>query len=175
MSAVDMSVLDEARLSELDAFIESREDVEGSLIGILHHAQNLFGYLPEALQVYIGRKTGISTAKIYGVVTFYSFFNTEPRGKHTISVCMGTACFVKGAEDILSALKEELDVELGEITKDGMFMVEQVHCLGACSLAPVLSIDGHVYGKVKKDQLHSIIEGYYISESSEGREAVHVD
>lgn len=166
--SVDFSLLREEDLAELDAYIDGVEDKEGSLIAILHRAQSIFGYLPEALQVHIARKTGISTAKVFGVVTFYSFFNMKPRAKHTIQVCMGTACFVKGAEGLLEGLKEELGTDIGEITSDGMFMVEQVHCLGACSLAPVIFVDGNVHGKVNRDELPKIIESYYVTAAEEG-------
>lgn len=162
-------MLDAKKLNELDAYIDNIADKEGHLIAILHHAQGLFGYLPKELQVYIAKKTGVATAKIYGVVTFYSFFTMKPRGKHTISVCMGTACFVKGAERILDVIREELGVEIGQMTEDGMFMLEQVHCLGACSLAPVIAIDGHIYGHMTRDKVKEVLASYYIVEEEEAQ------
>lgn len=127
---MNYEMLDRNKLNELDAYIESFEDKPSHLIMILHRAQGLFGYLPKELQIYVAEKTGVPAAKVYGVVTFYSFFTMKPKGRHTISVCMGTACFVKGGERILDVVKDELGVEVGQMTEDGMFTLEQVHCLG---------------------------------------------
>ena len=161
---MNYEMLDRNKLNELDAYIESFEDKPSHLIMILHRAQGLFGYLTKELQIYVAEKTGVPAAKVYGVVTFYSFFTMKPKGRHTISVCMGTACFVKGGERILDVVKDELGVEVGQMTEDGMFTLEQVHCLGACSLAPVISIDGKVYGHVTRDKVKEIIQSYYIEE-----------
>lgn len=161
---MNLEFLEEAKIAELDRFIEEVSDPEGQLISILHKAQSIFGYLPKEVQMHIAKKTGVSTSKIYGVVTFYSLFTMKPRGRHMISVCMGTACFVKGAERVLEAIEKKLGIALGEMTKDGMFMLEQVHCLGACSLAPVISIDGKVYGHVTPEKVKDIIDSYYILE-----------
>ena len=161
---MNYEMLDRNKLNELDAYIESFEDKPSHLIMILHRAQGLFVYLPKELQIYVAEKTGVPAAKVYGVVTFYSFFTMKPKGRHTISVCMGTACFVKGGERILDVVKDELGVEVGQMTEDGMFTLEQVHCLGACSLAPVISIDGKVYGHVTRDKVKEIIQSYYIEE-----------
>ena len=161
---MNYEMLDRNKLNELDAYIESFEDKPSHLIMILHRAQGLFGYLPKELQIYVAEKTGVPAAKVYGVVTFYSFFTMKPKGRHTISVCMGTACFVKGGERILDVVKDELGVEVGQMTEDGMFTLEQVHCLGACSLAPVISIDGKVYGHVTRDKVKEIIQSYYSDE-----------
>ena len=161
---MNYEMLDRNKLNELDDYIASFEDKPSHLIMILHRAQGLCGYLPKELQIYIAEKTGVPAAKVYGVVTFYSFFTMKPKGRHTISVCMGTACFVKGGERILDVVKEELGVEIGQMTEDGMFTLEQVHCLGACSLAPVVSIDGKVYGHVTRDKIKEIIQSYYIEE-----------
>lgn len=161
---MNYEMLDRNKLNELDDYIASFEDKPSHLIMILHRAQGLFGYLPKELQIYIAEKTGVPAAKVYGVVTFYSFFTMKPKGRHTISVYMGTACFVKGGERILDVVKEELGVEIGQMTEDGMFTLEQVHCLGACSLAPVVSIDGKVYGHVTRDKIKEIIQSYYIEE-----------
>ena len=161
---MNYEMLDRSKLNELEAYIDSFEDKPSHLIMILHRAQGLFGYLPKELQIFVAEKTGVPAAKVYGVVTFYSFFTMKPRGRHTISVCMGTACFVKGGERILNVVKEELGCEIGQMTDDGMFTLEQVHCLGACSLAPVISIDGQVYGHVTRDRVKEIIQSYYIEE-----------
>ena len=164
---MDMSLLDKDKLTKLDHFIEQYDDPEGNLIAILHEAQLLFGYLPPAIQVHIAKKTGIPTSKIYGVVTFYSLFTMKPRGRHTISVCMGTACFVKGAERLLEEIERQLGIALGEMTEDGMFMLEQVHCLGACSLAPVMSIDGKIYGHMTPEKVKDILDSYYLLEGDD--------
>lgn len=161
---MNYEMLDRQKLHELAAYIDSFEDKPSHLIMILHRAQGLFGYLPKEVQIFVAEKTGVPAAKVYGVVTFYSFFTMKPRGRHTISVCMGTACFVKGGERLLDVVKEELGVEIGQMTDDGMFTLEQVHCLGACSLAPVISIDGQVYGHVTRDKVKEIIQSYYIEE-----------
>ncbi len=109
--SLDLNDLPQDKLQELDAYIDSLEDKKGSLIHVLHRAQNLFGYLPMEVQLYIARKLDVPGAKVFGVVSFYSYFTTEPRGKHTISVCMGTACFVKGSEDVLKKFMNELGIE----------------------------------------------------------------
>lgn len=152
--------LDGEKIKKLEEYIDSLPTKEGELINILHEAQDIFGYLPEELQLFISRKLGLTAAKVFGVVTFYSFFTMEPRGKHHISVCMGTACFVKGAEKILSKVKEELKIKDGDSTEDGMFTVDTLRCVGACGLAPVIIIDEKVYGRVKPEDVSAILEEY---------------
>ena len=132
---------------------------EGSLIKILHAAQEIFGFLPREVLLYTARKLGIPFAEIYGIVSFYSLFSMKPRGEKTIEICMGTACYVKGAEEILDQFKKELDIEPGEISADGKFTIETSRCVGACSLAPVVSVDEKVYSKVKPGEVKDIIEG----------------
>ena len=136
---------------ELDMFINSMETTKGALIQILHKAQNIFGYLPRDVQLFIARKLGIPGAEVFGVVSFYSYFTTKPRGKHTISVCMGTACFVRGSDKIIERLKEILGIEANENTQDGLFSLKDVRCIGACGLAPVMMIDDKGYGRVKEE------------------------
>ncbi len=145
---------------ELGAFIDSLETTKGALIEILHKAQEIFGYLSRDVQLYIARKLGIPGAEVYGVVSFYSYFTTKPSGKHTISVCMGTACFVRGADKILGKFKERLGIESNETTEDGMFTIKDVRCIGACGLAPVVTVDGRVYGRVKEEDVDNIINEY---------------
>ena len=150
---------------ELDEFI-STLDIEkkdenqrkGLLIQILHKAQDIFGFLPDTVQTYIANKLGISPAKVFGVVTFYSYFTMVPKGKHVINVCMGTACYVRGAEKIIEALKKEIGIEPGQTSDDGMWTLTSLRCVGACGLAPVMMIDDEVYGKVTPDQVKSLIE-----------------
>ena len=152
--------LDQEKLKKLEEYIDSLEVKEGELINILHEAQDIFGFLPEELQLFISRKLGISAAKVFGVVTFYSFFTMEPKGKHVISVCMGTACFVKGADKILNEFRNRLNIKEGSSTEDGMFTIDTLRCVGACGLAPVVIVDGKVFGRVKVGDVENIIKQY---------------
>lgn len=158
---LDMSTLDEAKLKQLDGYIDSLEgNKQEHLIHILHRAQDLFRYLPKNLQLYIARALDLPAVKVNGVVSFYTFFNEKPVGKYVVSVCMGTACFVKGADDVLKRVLEVLNVEKGEITEDGLFTVKDVRCIGACGLAPVLTVNDKVYGKVKPNDVDRILRHY---------------
>lgn len=148
------------KFDELEEFIDSLETTEGALIEILHRAQGIFGYLPRDVQLYVARKLGIPGAEVFGVVSFYSYFTTKPRGKHTISVCMGTACFVRGAERIVEGFKDRLKIESNEITEDGLFTLRDVRCIGACGLAPVVMVDDKVFGRVKEEDIDDIIQKY---------------
>ncbi len=152
--------LPKEKFDELEKFIDGLETTKGALIGILHKAQEIFGYLPRDVQLYVARKLGIPGAEVFGVVSFYSYFTTKPRGKHTISVCMGTACFVRGADKIAASLKEKLKVEPNEITEDGLFTLRDVRCIGACGLAPVVMVDDKVYGRVKEEEIDEILNTY---------------
>ncbi|MHC1691344.1 MAG: NAD(P)H-dependent oxidoreductase subunit E [Bacteroidales bacterium] len=132
----------------------------GDLIKILHKAQTAFGYLPESVQREIAYRLKISVAKVYGVVTFYSFFTMTPKGKHPISVCMGTACYVRGAEKVLDELKDQLRIKVGGVTENGKFSLDCLRCVGACGLAPVLLIGEKVYGRVEASQIKGILDSY---------------
>ncbi|WP_042275918.1 NADH-quinone oxidoreductase subunit NuoE family protein [[Clostridium] dakarense] len=145
---------------ELDSFVDTLETKEGSLIQVLHHAQGIFGYLPQEVQLYIAKKLDVAPSKVYGVVSFYSYFTTEPIGKYKISVCLGTVCFVKGADKILAEFEKELGIKSGETTKDLKFSLEGLRCVGACGLAPVVVINGKVYGKVKPESVCEILSHY---------------
>lgn len=152
--------LDSEKLKKLETYIDGLEEKEGCLINVLHEAQDIFGYLPEELQLFISRKLGLTAAKVFGVTTFYSFFTMEPHGKHVISVCMGTACFVKGAEQILNEFKKRLNIKDSNTSDDGLFTIDTLRCVGACGLAPVVTVDGKVYGRVKVEDVEGIIKKY---------------
>jgi NADH-quinone oxidoreductase subunit E len=152
--------LDSEKLKKLETYIDSIEEKEGCLINVLHEAQDLFGYLPSELQLFISRKLGLTAAKVFGVTTFYSYFTMEPRGKHVISICMGTACFVKGAEKILEEFKTRLKIKDNNTSEDGLFTIDSLRCVGACGLAPVVTVDGKVYGRVKVEDVEKIIKEY---------------
>ena len=135
----------DVKLKALDAFIKEQDAQEEALISILHKAQEIFGFLPSELQLYVARKLNIPAAKVYGVVSFYSYFTQEKRGEFTISVCLGTACFVKGIEKVMHEFSEQLGVKSGGSTPDGLFTLKDVRCIGACGLAPVVMINDKVY------------------------------
>ncbi|MDU1539323.1 MAG: NAD(P)H-dependent oxidoreductase subunit E [Paeniclostridium sordellii] len=145
---------------ELDKFIDSLPTKEGALIQVLHHAQGLFGYLPKEVQLHISKKLDVSPAKVYGVVSFYSYFTTEQKGKYKISVCLGTVCFVKGADKILAEFEKQLGIKSGKTTPDLKYSLEGLRCVGACGLAPVVVVNGKVYGQVTVDQVKDILDEY---------------
>ncbi len=132
----------------------------GELINVLHAVQGTFGYLPADVQEVVAQQLNISSAKVYGVVTFYSFFTMTPKGKHPISICTGTACYVRGAEKILDEFKRELNLKVGETTPDGKFSISCLRCVGACGLAPVVMVGNKTYGRVSPDMVKGIIEEY---------------
>jgi NADH-quinone oxidoreductase E subunit len=148
------------KLKELDEIIEKNKNQEGSLIVILHEAQELFGYLSEQVQQKIADGLGKSLAEVYGVATFYSRFTLAPKGKYTIQICLGTACYVKGSDKILAKLEELLNIKAGETTPDGKFSIDATRCVGACGLAPVMVVNGEVYGKITPDKVKDILSKY---------------
>lgn len=144
----------------LDEFVASLPYKKENLIAILHGAQEIFGSLPEEVQMHIAYLLDIPAAKVYGVVSFYSFFTMKARGRHVVNVCTGTACFVRGAAKIQLEVEKQLGIKTGETTEDGLFTLESLRCVGACGLAPVLVIDGKVYGKVEVGQVKEILGEY---------------
>jgi len=162
--AVFEGVKDIILSQELLDCIEEWKDKPGSLIMVLHKVQKEYGYIPMDVAVKIAKEMNIHLAKIYGVITFYNYFKTEKPGKHKISVCLGTACYLKGAESICNELQQILGIEVGETTKDGNFSLETVRCIGCCGLAPVITIDNDVYGNIKKENLTEILGKYSGSE-----------
>jgi NADH-quinone oxidoreductase subunit E/NADP-reducing hydrogenase subunit HndA len=133
---------------------------EGELINVLHKCQETFGYLPAEVQEVVAEKLKVPAAKVYGVVTFYSFFSMIPKGKHPISICTGTACYVRGAETVLAEFKKQLDIEVGETSEDGLFSLNCLRCVGACGLAPVVLVGDKTYGRVAPDDVTEIIGEY---------------
>ncbi len=144
----------------LEDVIEEYEGKESNLIQILHMSQAIFGFLPHEVQNFIAEKMDLPISKVSGVVTFYSFFSTKPKGEYTVRVCLGTACYVRGGKKILEKLKEHLGIDVGETTKDSKFTLEVMRCLGACGLAPVISINGKVYKRVNANKVHHILDKY---------------
>lgn len=151
---------DEKKYSEISNIIDLYKGKPGCLIQILHLAQEIYGYLPLDLQTYIADELKIPLSEVSGVVTFYSFFSTRPRGEHTIRVCMGTACYVRGGKKLVESLQEKLGVEVGETTKDGKFTFEVARCIGSCGLAPAMMIDDVVYKQVNVNKLNAILSKY---------------
>lgn len=149
---------------QLEEIIEKYKETPGALIPVLHEAQDLYGYLPFEVQKIIADGLNIPVAKVYGVVTFYSQFSLNPKGKYRVSVCLGTACYVKGAAEILDKLKERLSIDVGECTDDGLFSLDSCRCIGACSLAPVVTVNDEVYGKLVPADIDGIIDKYEAAE-----------
>ncbi|WP_069997508.1 NADH-quinone oxidoreductase subunit NuoE family protein [Cellulosilyticum sp. I15G10I2] len=134
--------------AQLEKFIDELPEKRGALISVLHKAQSIFGYLPKEVQIFIGRKLDLPVSQVYGVVSFYSFFTMVPKGKHPIAVCMGTACYVRGADKVVDYFKRELGIEVGQTTEDGKFSLDALRCVGACGLAPVVLVGEKVYGRI---------------------------
>jgi NADH-quinone oxidoreductase subunit E len=145
---------------ELISFIDEWKSKPGSLIMMLHKTQETFGFIPKAAAEKLAIISGIPLAKIYGVITFYHFFKTTKPGKHRISVCLGTACYLKGGQDLIEEARNILSIKEGEVTADGQFSIDPVRCVGCCGLSPVITVGPDTYGKVTKDQLPEIIAKY---------------
>jgi NADH-quinone oxidoreductase E subunit len=147
-------------MEQLDEFIAAQTKERDALIPILHKAQELFGFLPVDIQEHIAKALGLPVSEVYGVVTFYSYFTMQPRGRHTINVCMGTACYVRGAKKVVEALTDELAIKMGETTEDRKFSLTAQRCFGACGLAPVIMIGEDVHGRVTPKKIASILAQY---------------
>ncbi len=148
---------DNKEYRELKKFIEEHKDKNGAILFVLYKAQEIFGYLPYEVQYFISEEMKIPISKIHGVITFYHFFRTHPVGKYLINVCLGTACYVKGSEDVLKALSKELKIKTGETTGDKLFTLTTARCFGACGLAPVMSIGENIYGRLNAQKALNII------------------
>ena len=151
------TIVQERQLKEI---IAKHHDQPGGLMPILQETQGIYGYLPIEVQTMIADGLGISLSEVYGVATFYSQFSLTPKGENRISVCLGTACYVKGSDKILEAVEKRLGIKTGECTPDGLFSIESCRCVGACGLAPVMMVNDDVYGKVTPDQVDAIIDSY---------------
>lgn len=152
--------LSDDKIQKINEICESYENDPGELINVLHETQMTYGYLPAEVQEVIAHNLKVSVAHVYGVVTFYSFFTMVPKGEHPISICLGTACYVRGAEKILDEFKKELNIKVGETTGDGKFSLNCLRCVGACGLAPVAMIGDKVYGRISPDGVKTILKEY---------------
>jgi NADH-quinone oxidoreductase subunit E len=159
--------------AELDAYMDGlhidaddprRKD---TLIQTLHQAQEIFGFLPEEVQLHIANRYAITQAEVSGVISFYNFFTTTPKGRFRINVCLGTACYVNGSDKVLQEFERILGIKAGQVTRDGRFSIESLRCVGACGLAPVITINEKVYGKVEAGRVREILEHYLVEVAGE--------
>ncbi len=146
--------------AELDSFIARSQMGRDALIPVLHKAQELFGFLPVELQTHVARALNLPVSEVYGVVSFYHFFTMQPRGRHTVNVCLGTACYVRGAKKVVEALCEALEIRMGETTRDRRFSLTTQRCFGACGLAPVIMVNDDVHGRVTPRKVAGILAQY---------------
>ncbi len=153
-------VMSKEQEEKVQQVIAKYKDTDGALIPVLHEVQEIIGYLPLEVQKVISEGIGVPVSEIYGVVTFYSQFSINPKGKYKIGVCLGTACYVKGSGDILEKIKQIIGIDVGECTEDGKFSLEATRCIGACGLAPVITVNDDVYGRLVVDDVADIIAKY---------------
>ncbi len=156
----EKELTDEQKYKQLKEFIKENQGKRGYLIPVLHLAQGIFGYLPREVQNFVAKEMDIPVSMVTGVVTFYSYFRTFPTGRHTITVCLGTACYVRGAKKILEELEDQLGIKIGETTEDRRFSIRVQRCLGSCGLAPVIMIDKDIHGRMTAKKLGAILEEY---------------
>ena len=161
-----MAQLSEVAAKRVHEICDKYADERTPLMMILSDIQKYFGYIPLEVQEIVSERTGISVAEIYGVVTFYSFFSLKPKGKYVIGCCLGTACYVKGAQQVIDKFSEILGIGPGETTADGLFTIDALRCIGACGIAPAVSINGKVYPKVSVNAVPSIVEEYRQKEAA---------
>ena len=163
-----MAHLSEAAVAKINEICDRYADERTPLMMILSDVQKEYGYIPLEVQELVSERTGISVAEIYGVVTFYSFFSLNPKGKYVIGCCLGTACYVKGAQQVIDKFSEILGIKPGETTKDGLFTLDALRCIGACGIAPAVSINGKVYPKLSVNAVPAVIEEYKNAEANVG-------
>ncbi|NLL12011.1 MAG: NAD(P)H-dependent oxidoreductase subunit E [Fibrobacter sp.] len=145
---------------DIAALAEKWREKKGSLIMILHEIQNQYGYVPRDVSLKLSKLLDIPMARIYEVITFYNYFKLDPPGKYNISICLGTACYLKGAPELVEEVKSMLNVKEGQTTSDGLFHLDVVRCLGCCGLAPVMMVNGEIHGKVKREEVATILSKY---------------
>lgn len=150
----------EEKYRKLDEVIEEYRGQQGILIQVLHRAQQIFGYLPREVQLYVAKALNIPFSEVSGVVSFYHYFHTQPAGKYTIDVCTGTACYVKGAQEVVDRIERLLKIKSGETTKDGKFTLRTARCMGACGLAPVMVVGKDIHGRVTPEKVTEILKNY---------------
>ena len=167
-----MGKLQAAAVAKIEEICGRYMDEKTPLMMILSDIQNEYGYIPLEVQEIVSKKTGISVAEIYGVVTFYSFFSLTPKGKYVIGCCLGTACYVKGAQQVIDKFSELLKIKPGETTEDGLFTLDALRCIGACGIAPAVSINGKVYPKMTVSQVTEVISQYLIAEEKNKEVAI---
>lgn len=172
--ACQEELTEEQLLEQLDGVLADYKDKPGALIPVLQIAQNMFGYLPESALRKIATSLDKPYSEVAGVVSFYSYFSTVPRGKYVVRVCLGTACYVRGGKEVLDALKKELEIDVGETTEDRLFSIDVGRCFGACGLAPVIMINDDVHQRVKPAKLGQILASYKVDQE-EGLDITEVD
>lgn len=150
----------DGKFQQLDEIIAKHQGKPGALIPVLHEAQMVYGYLPKEVQIRVAEGLDVPLSEVYGVITFYSLFTLKPRGKYTIGVCMGTACYVKGASAVIEAIQKELGITPDDTTDDGLFTLIITRCVGACGLAPVMTIGDDVFGRLSADKIPEILNKY---------------
>lgn len=152
--------LSESKINFIKEVCKSYGNQPGEVINVLHKVQGEYGYLPAEVQELVAKELGIPVSRVYGIVSFYSFFTMTPKGEHPISVCLGTACYVRGAEKVLDELKRQLGINVGEVTPDGKFSLTCLRCVGACGLAPVIEVGDKVYGRMTPDRVKDVLAEY---------------
>ena len=152
--------LSESKINFIKEVCKSYGNKPGEVINVLHKVQGEYGYLPAEIQELVAKELGIPVSRVYGIVSFYSFFTMTPKGEHPISVCLGTACYVRGAEKVLDELKRQLGIGVGEVTPDGKFSLNCLRCVGACGLAPVIEVGEKVYGRMTPDRVKDVLAEY---------------
>ena len=170
----DFYLANKQLFEKLDTFIDSLDIKNNSLIQVLHHAQSIFGYLPKEVLIHISEKLNIPSSKVYEIVNFYSYFTTEPKGKYKINVCLGAVCFAKGSDKILSEFENQLGIKAGQTSKDFLFSLDGLRCVGACGIAPVVSVNDKVYGQFKPEQVSDILDYYKSLENDIAIELINV-
>jgi NADH-quinone oxidoreductase subunit E len=151
----------------IDEILENNKNIPGATMVVLNELQSQIGFVSEPMQAYVAQKLHVSLSRVHGVISFYSFFTTEPRGKHTLKFCMGTACYVGGAEQLIDKSKQLLGVKPGQTTKDGNITVEICRCVGACSQAPVITLDEEIFGRMRPNKLPQVINSVQQADNKE--------